>query len=364
MTIYDDKTEGTLESGGCFILPEFNPCSEAVFKASYIVASNMKCDYKITALFDLIVLGDIETKELDVKGRFVCLGNCEIVSSMVVQNEIWANSIRAESIETHDSIIAQNIDSGTIFADGSIIVGKILAVEKLAKTEKNILCGETAYGAGKVIANTIVTGEPLDLDDGTEAITAPRVYRPQPQPFCQSGMMPTTKETLAKPLDLITQGEKNYASDGDFSGYLDFLIMSLDDKESKIQFSRWRNIINEANSVLQSGISKYTNIAMVLWLAEIAGSKYFQSWDKANILFHAFESHFSSLILSNKAIVDCTIGSYNEWLDALSLLSRFGALLDKTVYSIAFELVVSNLGLRSKFVAERLSEKGWKDYAE
>jgi hypothetical protein len=98
MTIYDDKSKGVIESGGRFILPVFIPCDEVTFKASYIVTSNVKCNGKITALFDLVALGDMDAAELDVKGRFVCLGNCNISGSMVVQNEIWANDLHATSI--------------------------------------------------------------------------------------------------------------------------------------------------------------------------------------------------------------------------------------------------------------------------
>lgn len=73
MTTYDDKTKGAIASGRRFILPSFKQCDEATFKASYIVASDIKCDGKITALFDLIVMGTIEASEVDVKGRLYVL---------------------------------------------------------------------------------------------------------------------------------------------------------------------------------------------------------------------------------------------------------------------------------------------------
>ena len=136
MTTFDDKTKGTIESGRRFILPTFNQCDEATFKASYIVTSDVKCDGKITALFDLIVLGSIEAAELDVKGRFICLGKCDVSGTILVQNEIWVNDVRAKNIETNDRIFAQEIDVETIIANGSIVVGKILAVEKLAKRDR------------------------------------------------------------------------------------------------------------------------------------------------------------------------------------------------------------------------------------
>lgn len=358
MTIYDGKTKGIIESGRHFVLPVFEPCDATIFKASYIVASNVKCKGKITALFDLIILGDIEAAELDVKGKFVCLGNCKVSGSIVVQNEIWANDIRAASIEAHDKIVAQNIDGDTIFADGSIVAGNILAVEKLAKSYKNILCGETAYGAGKVAANTIITGEPLDLDDGEDAVESPNSYRPA-----------TVQSQLAHPAPTLIEiknmkeiGITKYAPSGDFIGYLDFLTSAVFDVESKTKFKRWKNVLSEAEAVMQSGIKDYTNIETIIWLLEIAGSSYFDNWTKFDSLLDTFESHMKCLISRDMAAITCSIGSYIEWLNALTVLSRFGNLIDSSVYCIAMELVVSNLGLKSRFVSARLIEKGWDAY--
>ena len=356
MTTYDDKTMNVMESGRRFILPTFKQCDEATFKASYIVASDVKCDGKITALFDLIVLGSIEAAELDVKGRFVCLGKCEVSGTILVQNEIWVNDVRAKNIETNDRIVAQEIDGETITADGSIIVGKILAVEKLAKSEKNILCGETAYGSGKVAANTIITGEPLDLDDGEEAIVSPSIYTPS---AAQTQSVAASSKS-SKQVDIIAYGETEYAPRGNFRGYLDFLISVAYDDESKDKYTRWRVVLEEAERVCQSGIGGYSNIALVIWLTEINNSSYFKNWEKITDLFDTFEKHFKCLVEDSGDFVTCSIDSYGDWLEALSILSRFGALIEGTVSCTAFVLVVSNLGLKAKFVSDRLNEKGWQ----
>lgn len=356
MTTYDDKTTGIVASGGRFILPLCKEYDDLTFKASYIVVPNIKCKGKITALFDLIALGDVDAKEIDVKGRFVCLGKCTVSGSVVVQNEIWANDLRATSIESHDRIVVQEIDGGTITADGNIVVSKILAVEKLAKSEKNILCGETAYGSGKVAANTIITGEPLDLDDGEEAIVSPSVYTP-------NAVLKQPAEASSKAsmlVDLIAYGETEYAPLGNFRGYLDLLISVDYDDESRDKHARWRVVLEEAERVCQCGISGYSNIALVIWLTDIATSSYFKNWDKITDLLDTFEIHFKNLVEDLDASVICSINSYSEWLEALSILSRVGTLIEQNVTRTAFELLMSNLGLKAKFVTDRLNEKGWQ----
>lgn len=361
MTTYDDKTPEVVESGGRFILPLCNECENVTFKASYIVVPNIKCKGKITAFFDLIVLGDIEANEIDVKGRFVCLGKCSVSGSVVVQNEIWANDLNVlGSIESHDRIVAQEIEANSIIADGNIVVGRILAVEKLAKSDKKILCGETAYGTGKVVTNIIITGEPLDLDDGVNAVLASNSYRPVTP---QSEL---TKLDVISPEknDLIACGETEYAPSGDLKGYLDFLILTVCDKESKAKFIHWKEVLSEAEDIRQNGISEYSDIAILIWLVEIAGADYFKNWDTISTIFESFQCHFKVLMERDRNAVGCVIDSYDKWLKALSILNRFGSLIDRAVYAIAFELVVSNLGLKAKFVSERLNEKGWESYAE
>ena len=173
MAVYDDKTPGIIKSGNYSMISSVKSRTEAVFKASYIVASGIQVEGKITALFDLIVIGDVVAHDIDVKGKFVCLGNCQVGNSVTVQDKLFVKEIRAKSIEVHDDITAQEIDVDVLRADGNVIVGQTLATEELAYSEQNILCGETAYGAGRISAHAIITGEELDMDDGEDAVVDP-----------------------------------------------------------------------------------------------------------------------------------------------------------------------------------------------
>ncbi|WP_152401393.1 hypothetical protein [Paenibacillus cellulositrophicus] len=115
-------------------------------------------------------------------------------------------------------------------------------------------------------------------------------------------------------VDMISYGETEYAPFGNFRGYLDFLISSSCDDESKARFARWRSVISEAEAVCQSGIGEYINVAMVIWLVEITYSDYFKNWDKMADLFNAFVNHFKGLVQRDRNGVGCNIESYKEWL--------------------------------------------------
>ena len=181
MIAYDDKTSNAISAGTKLLIPSCHSSEDVTFKASYIVSSDLSCRGKITALFDLIVFGDVNADEIDVKGRFICMGHCKVSGSIVVQNDMWCEDIQATSITCHDRIVTQSINADNIFVDGSIIVGKILTIEQIAQTNQNVICGETAYGAGKIIASRILTGEPLDLDEGEDALQNPFTYSPKTQ---------------------------------------------------------------------------------------------------------------------------------------------------------------------------------------
>jgi hypothetical protein len=427
MATYDDKTPGIIESNGYFILPALDDNTDATFKASYIIASNFECSGKITALFNLIVLGNLKAAELDVKGRFICTGKCEVEGSIVVQNDIWVEDLRAKTIESHDRILVQEIDAEIIKADGNIIVGKILAVEELASSTQNILCGETAYGAGRISANTIITGEPLDLDDGKEALVEAFLYKP----FNKNSAVAGKSE-----IDLVKRGLNEFAASNEYGRYIELLKSLKVDEVEKLKLDEWYSNLNEIGTVVKTGISSLRSIDVLIWITEIANSAYFKEWNKVTEWHEICRKHFEQLVsgedtnfsnipakrltqgnivshnrygkgivvkisdneekasirfleensikefalpvalphfeiigntnmsveISNCNIetsIKCKIDSYSKWLRALEVLRRYESSFNKEVYKIAFDLIVSNLGLKTKFVSDRLNEKGW-----
>ena len=134
MILYDDKAKDAIKAENQLIFPNINESDDITFKASYIISGNLHCSGKIAALFDLIVFGDVVAEEVDVKGRFVCMGRCSISGTITVQSDIWAEDIQAKCVICQDRIVAQSIDADTVVADGNIIIGKTLAIEEKAKT--------------------------------------------------------------------------------------------------------------------------------------------------------------------------------------------------------------------------------------
>ncbi len=417
MAIYDDKTAGIIKADEYFIINEVKSRTDAVFKASYLVASNLRVSGKITALFDLIVVGDVSAEDIDVKGKFICLGDCTVRNSIVVQDKMSVQQVKAQTIEVHDEIIAQEIDVDNMKADGNIIVGQTLATEELAYSEQNILCGDTAYGAGEISARSIITVNELDMDNGVDAAVNPNII-----------VFEEKKEASVTP-----QGG-NYAVKNDYESYFNELWVE-GDEILKDKIFRWRRALKETEELLAQAESTFScfDVGLLLTLTEIANSNYFDEWFEIEAWWKNLLAHFNNIAEGNLiglkknltiddfavnlrikhvtfgtgtvsavrggGMVDILFDSgkrssfqlgialkffsleeinavtseqlraqlfvepmeFSEWLAYLNVLELYAHVFSPKLLTILEELLYAKMGLKPKFVAERIKENGWDD---
>ena len=419
MVVYDDKTPNAIQSGTQLLIPGSLSTEDVTFKASYIITSDLSCKGKVTALFDLVVFGDVQADEVVVNGRFICMGHCVVSGAIVVQNDMWCEDVRAASITCHNRIVGQSIDADTIFADGSIIIGKTLAIEKNAQTNQIVICGETAYGAGKIIASSILTAEPLDLDDGEEALESPFHYTPK----SSTGAINEVSKKSAK-----------YEKDNDYSGYISELMIETEAAIQK-RLKKYLVVLKAVEMATPSSITEFRDAALLIWLIEMSQSDYFAGWNTVTEWTTAVLGHFQNmaegkpsvatqgkpadkllkgytvshtkfgigvvkdivyagpakmakinfeeygekkfplpdslkffLVLSEatassseeiKSSMTCDITDYDEWLSALEVINKNKERLGGSLYNAIFELLIEKIGLKAKFVEDRFKEKGW-----
>jgi hypothetical protein len=151
----------------------------------------------------------------------------------------------------------------------------------------------------------------------------------------------------------------DYSVNEDWSGYLDWLIeRSIVDSE-KEHFLLWKATLSEVDGLIRIGVDTCRDLTLLIWTASIAASDYFNCWTNIQELYLTINRHFAAMVHADRESVLCPIDSYRELLLALDILNRYGDSMDRTVYGVAFEMLISNFGLKSKFLTERLSEKGW-----
>ena len=416
MRFYDDKTEGVIRSDSFLIIQKVEEEESITFKASFVVTENINCNGKITALFDLYVLGNIEACEIDVKGRLFCLGVCEIEKAILVQNDIWANDIRTESVVCHDKVVVQGIDVCKLNVDGSIIVGKTLIIENEARSMQNVICGETAFGSGKLIAKMIMTAEPLDLDDGEDALENPFVFNPK------SGS------------DEIIVEMAKFALKNDYQGYFDILFKNPDEKMQR-KLKQYKKVFATMYTSYPNSIGEFRDVSLLIWLIEIAQSDYLAFWPKVNEWVSAIQTHFDNLIHGKTSVeteirsatnlkkgyvvshtkfgrgivistddeenlqyatiffdengekkfpipdglkffkiiseksreiieetkesITCNIDNYEDWLNSLMIINSNKEIIGDDLYDVIYDKLLSKIGLKAKFIRDRLKEKGW-----
>lgn len=354
MILYDEKTTNAIKSANRMLIPTLELSDDVTFKASFVISGDLHCEGKISALFDLIVFGDVTADEIEVKGRFVCMGRCCVSETIVVQNDIWAEDIRAKTMVCHDRITAQSVDADAIAADGTILVGKTLAVTEIAQTHQNVICGETAFGSGRIAASAILTAEPLDLDDGTQALVSPFRYAPQSE--------------LDGNAEWSVQSMK-YARKNDYAGFLSEL-MTHADASMKRRLSRYLSSLKAVESSYPAGISALTDTALLIWLLEISHSEYFRNWHLIQDWTAALLTHFREIAEENteqlrepkpaaKLPIQCSVDGFPEWLSAMQIMNAQRQTLGETLYNAIYGLLLSKLGLKPKFVEDRLKEMGW-----
>lgn len=421
MAVYDDKTSGIIKAGdrdNCFIISNVKSRTEAIFKASYIVASSVSVSGKITALFDLIILGNVEADDIEVKGKFICLGDCSVENSIIVQDKMFVKQVKAKNIEVHDQITAQEIDVDVIKADGNIIVGQTLATEELAFSEQNILCGETAYGAGQISAHSIITVEELDMDDGEKAAVEPNkiVFEGQ------------------KAKNVIDFAKK-YVDKNDYESYFSDLRVDCDDV-MQYKIVRWRRALCKIEKIVKRKELDCFDLGLLLTLTEINFSSYFKGWNTISQWWNRLFKHFNSIangeglgVEKKISVADFTINQrvrhdkygsgkvtgirkssgetvadimfdggktisfkldmaikffslekvskyspeelkerlfispieYGEWIAFLSIMKIYSHMYSPNLNKILNDLLYSKIGVKTKYIEDRIKDNGWDE---
>jgi len=421
MQVFDDKTTNAVNINSRLILNSPIKADDTAFKATYYATADLVCSGKITALFDLFVIGNVVAKEIDVKGKFVCLGKCEVSDTLLVQNDIICSEIEADTIICHENITAQELESKQITCNGRIIIEKTLAVEEIAKCDQTVICGETAYGSGRIVANTVITGEPVDLDDGEKSIVSPYVY--------------SREDDTEDAKDKIVSLSQKYRGDNNYRAFLD----SIKQNGNEIQQSlaeRYLCAFNQIEKVNTDGIEDFRDTKLLLQLLDMMASGWFEGWqtveDYKYKLLHHFEAlasgdnpyipkpkpatdlqigdfvrhtiygdgyvknrtvsspgamieiefdgigikkfsipaalKFFKILGSKKSLTPeatraslvCNVDNYREWIECLKVLFDNASLISPSLHGCIYDLLMANLGLKSKFVLERFQEKGWK----
>ena len=133
-----------------------------VFNESYTVAGPALSASSVYACYDLIVLGNLEADEIEVRGSLCVLGNIKAKQLSCLKTITCNGKIEADEIFGND-IIAKDIRCKKITCSGNIIAQSTLDTSEDLVTEKAVITGEGILGSGRFSSRYAATTEYFDF---------------------------------------------------------------------------------------------------------------------------------------------------------------------------------------------------------
>ena len=149
--------------GGKNVIQAIQSDKRLMFNESYTVMGAKLKTPSVYACYDLVVVGDIETEELDVRGNLLVTGNIKARSISCLKTITCNGDIDAETIAGSE-ITADNITCNSLSCNGNVIVRSVIDVQQSIVTDKSVMTGEGILGSGRFSAKNAVAAEYFEFD--------------------------------------------------------------------------------------------------------------------------------------------------------------------------------------------------------
>ena len=171
--------------GGKNILEAFDSSGVAIFNESYTIIGEETTAKKISATYDLTVIGNLTVDEIHVNGDLTIIGNITAQKLICANSFVCRGNANIQDISV-GSIVAKNVKCDKFVCDGNALIETTIDINESSRTEKTMVAGEGIVGDGNFAAlNAIaceyfeffgdIEGKVLELDSDTtlSELTAP-----------------------------------------------------------------------------------------------------------------------------------------------------------------------------------------------
>lgn len=171
--------------GGKNVLEAFDTDDIAVFNESYIIIGDETTAKKISATYDLTVIGNVAVDEIKVNGELTVIGDVSAKVLSCANSFICQGHVNADKLYV-GSIVAKSVKCVEFVCDGNALIETTIDIDESSRTEKTMVACEGIMGAGcfaalNAIANEYfefsgdVQGKVLELESDTtlSEITTP-----------------------------------------------------------------------------------------------------------------------------------------------------------------------------------------------
>lgn len=149
------------------ILESFESKDVVIFNESYTVVGELLSAKKISALYDLTVLGDINANEILVNGDLTVIGNITSEKLTCANYLICQGEVESKSIDV-GNIIADSIRCESFNCEGNAVIKNTIDIDDNCKVDNVIFAGEGIVGAGSFSALNAIANEYFEFDGKVE----------------------------------------------------------------------------------------------------------------------------------------------------------------------------------------------------
>lgn len=159
-TIQFDTSETVV--GGVNITKAVQEDKKLLFNESYTVVGDRLSAPSLYACYDLTVLGDLEVKEIEVRGNLYVMGNLKAMRVSCLKAIFCSGNIEADIVFCSE-IVANDISCQTLTCLGNIIARTTIDIGSSLRSEKTVVAGEGILGGGEFSAQNAVAAEYFDF---------------------------------------------------------------------------------------------------------------------------------------------------------------------------------------------------------
>lgn len=144
--------------GGKNILEAFETDDVVLFNESYTIIGEETTAKKISATYDLTIIGNITVDEIKVNGNLTVIGDISAKVLTCANTLICQGHVDADKIYV-GGIIAKSVKCVEFVCDGNALIETTIDIDKSSRTEKTMVACEGIMGAGTFAALNAIANE-------------------------------------------------------------------------------------------------------------------------------------------------------------------------------------------------------------
>lgn len=144
--------------GGKNILEAFETDDVVLFNESYTIIGEETTAKKISATYDLTIIGNITVDEIKVNGDLTVIGDISAKVLTCANTLICQGHVDADKIYV-GGIVAKSVKCVEFVCDGNALIETTIDIDESSRTEKTIVACEGIMGAGTFAALNAIANE-------------------------------------------------------------------------------------------------------------------------------------------------------------------------------------------------------------